>query len=84
MGCDKLDVHTFNIVNDDYECIINVTYGDVNRAMEIVEHESEMMAMPRHKLNHMQRSYYFYNDHIDVFYDALKKENIRANIWEVS
>ena len=84
MSCGRIDSKMLVVTNKkkDYECLIHVVNGsDVEKAMQIIEKECELMEHPNKINNHKQRNYYYYNDPIDVFTDALEYRNIKAIIW---
>lgn len=83
MKCIKFDTRTFRAVFDDGDTtIIHIEKGDVDKAIEIVYKQMDIIEHPkRYKLSREGRFYYYRTYHTDIFDDALSREHIKAEIW---
>lgn len=80
LSCGKIDTNTILTMVDDEElCIIHVESGDVDRALEIIYATMEEMGDPKEKS--ICPDYWDYCT--DVFQKELKRNNVKAQVWEV-
>lgn len=84
MNCHKFDTRTFEAALDDGNVsIIHVEKGDVDKAIEVIYRQMDIIENTyKYKLSLKDKYYYYTTYPADIFQEALANENIIATIWD--